>query len=297
MSQLMQLVLRGLPPQYVISYLDDILIATNTMEDHILYLDKVLSAIEKAGLKLNPAKCSIAQDSVTCLGHRLSKDGVAPDPANISKIRAWEPPANARKLKTFLGLTGYYRHFVRDYSKIAQPLTELTRDDAEWVWTEAHQSAFEELKKILTSDQVMNYPDFTKPFTIKSDASLGAIGYVLTQKIDGKEKVISYGSKKLSDTQRRWSTYDREYFALLCAVRANSHYLRHAPFTAVTDHRPLLAWRKVDSKKDPTGRRTRWAIELDTYEFELIYKQGKIHADADALSRLGGEQDDGKISR
>ena len=295
LSALMQLVLRGLPPEHVLSYLDDILIATNTMEDHLLYLDKVLAALEKAGLKLNPAKCSFAQDSVTCLGHLLSKDGVAPDPANINKIRAWEPPANARKLKTFLGLTGYYRHFVRDYSKIAQPLTELTRDDAEWQWTEVHQAAFEELKGILTSNQVMNYPDFSKPFTVKSDASLAAIGYVLTQvsqEIDGKEKVISYGSKKLSPTQQRWSTYDREYFALLCSIRANAHYLRHAPFVAITDHRPLLAWRKIDAKKDPTGRRTRWAIELDTYDFELVYKKGKIHADADAMSRLGGENDE-----
>ena len=85
----------------------------------------------------------------------------------------------------------------------------------------------------------MNYPDFSKPFIVKSDASHSAIGYVLTQKFDGKEKVISYGSKKLSPTQRRWSTYDREFFALLCAVRANAHYLRHAPFLAVTDHRPI----------------------------------------------------------
>ena len=295
LSALMQLVLRGLPPQHVISYLDDILVATNTMEEHLVYLDKVLSAVEKAGLKLNPAKCSIAQDSVTCLGHLLSKDGVAPDPANISKIRAWEAPANVKKLKTFLGLSGYYRHFVRDYSKIAQPLTELTRDGADWIWTEVHQAAFEELKKILTSNQVMNYPDFSKPFTVKSDASLTAIGYVLTQvtqEVDGKEKVISYGSKKLNPTQMRWSTFDREYFALLCSIRANAHYLRHAPFVAVTDHRPLLAWRKIDAKKDPTGRRTRWAIELDTYDFELVYKKGKIHADADAMSRLGGENDE-----
>ena len=292
LSALMQLVLRGLPPQHVISYLDDILVASNNMEDHIYFLDQVLSAVERAGLKLNPAKCSVAQDSVVCLGHLLSKDGVAPDPANIAKIKAWTAPSNARKLKTFLGLTGYYRQFVRDYSKIAQPLTELTRDGVPWAWNKEHQSAFDELQRILVSNQVMNYPDFSKQFCIKSDASLSAIGYVLTQEFDGKEKVISYGSKKLSPPQRRWSTYDREFFALLCGVRANSHYLRHAPFIAVTDHRPLLAWRKVDPKKDPTGRRTRWAIELDTYEFDLVYKKGKIHADADAMSRLGDDNDE-----
>ena len=292
LTALMMLVLRGLPPQHIISYLDDILVADSCMEDHLHHLDLVLTALRKAGLKLNPAKCGFAQDSVVCLGHKLSKDGLSPDPANIKKIRSWKPPENAKKLKTFLGLTGYYRQFVKDYSKVAQVLTDLTKDDAEWVWNKEHQEAFETLRDILTSNQIMCYPDFTKPFCIKSDASLSAIGFVLTQKIDGKEKVISYGSKKLSPTQQRWSTFDREFFALLCAVRSNAHYLRHAPFLAITDHRPLLAWKKIDSKKDPTGRRTRWTIELNTYEFDLIHKPGKSHADADAMSRRGDDDDE-----
>ena len=292
LTALMQLVLRGLPMQHVISYLDDILVADNNMESHLLHLDQVLTAIEKAGLKLNPAKCSLAQDSVICLGHKLSKDGVAPDPANIEKIRSWKPPKNKKAVKSFLGLTGYYRPYVKDYSHIANDLTDLTRDDASWMWIEKHQRAFDTLKRILVSDQIMHYPDFKRPFIVKSDASLTSIGYVLTQKFDGREKVISYGSKKLSRPQQRWSTYDREYFALIAAIRANAHYLRHAPFTAITDHRPLLAWRKTDQRKDPTGRRTRWAIELDNYEFELIYKKGKIHSDADAMSRRGDDDDE-----
>ena len=94
LSALMQLILRGLPVQHVISYLDDILVATSNMEDHLYYLDRVLTALEKAGLKLNPAKCAIAQDSIVCLGHKLSKEGVAPDPHNVNKIRAWNPPEN-----------------------------------------------------------------------------------------------------------------------------------------------------------------------------------------------------------
>ena len=113
LTALMQLVLRGLPPQHIISYLDDILVADSCIEDHLHHLDLVLSALRKAGLKLNPAKCGFAQDSVVCLGHRLSKDGLTPDPANIQKIKSWKPPENAKKLKTFLGLTGYYRQFAK----------------------------------------------------------------------------------------------------------------------------------------------------------------------------------------
>ena len=292
LSALMRLVLQGLPIQHVISYLDDILVADDNMEDHIKHLDLVLSALEKANLKLNPSKCEFARESVICLGHRLSREGISPDPANIAKIKSWKAPDNAKKLKAFLGLTGYYRQFVRNYSEIAGCLTDLTRDDCKWHWDQKHQVAFDTLRNILMSDLIMAYPDFSKTFTLKSDASLTAIGYILTQMVDSKEKVISYGSKKLNRTQQRWSTYDREFFALLSGIRANSHYLRHARFIVVTDHRPLLAWKKVDSQKDPTGRRTRWAIELDNYEFDLIYKKGKIHCDADAMSRRGDDDDE-----
>ena len=292
LSSLMQLILRGLPIQHVISYLDDILVADTNMEDHIKHLDLVLSALIKAGLKLNPSKCSFAQESVVCLGHKLSRDGVSPDPANIEKIKSWKAPTNAKKLRAFLGLTGYYRQFVKSYSGIAGCLTDLTRNDAKWQWGPEHQKAFETLRDTLISDQIMSYPNFSLPFIVKTDASLTAIGYVLTQKVEGKERVISYGSKKLSCQQQRWSTYDREFFAMIAAVRANAHYLRHAKFAIITDHRPLLAWRKVDTKKDPTGRRTRWAIELDNYEFDLVYKKGKTHCDADAMSRRGDEDDE-----
>ena len=292
LSSLMQLVLRGLPIQNVISYLDDILVADSNMEDHLKHLDQVLFALEKAGLKLNPSKSLFARDSVTCLGHKLSREGVAADPANIEKIKSWKPPTTVKQLRGFLGLTGYYRQFVRGYSDIARCLTDLTKDDVKWVWEKEHQKAFETLRDALISDKVMCYPDFSKKFIIKTDASLSAIGYVLSQRVDGKERVIAYGSKKLSPAQVRWSTYDREYFALVSAVRANAHYLRHAPFQIITDHRPLLSWRKTDSDKDPTGRRTRWALELDCYEFELTYKKGKTHGDADAMSRRGDDDDE-----
>ena len=292
LSSLMQLVLRGLPIQHVVSYLDDILVADRSMEDHLHHLDQVLSALAKAGLKLNPKKCAFARDSVVCLGHKLSRDGVSPDPANVEKIKSWKAPDSAKKLRAFLGLTGYYRQFVKGYSEIARSLTDLTRDGVKWSWGPVEQKAFETLRDTLMSELVMAYPNFSLPFVVKADASLTAIGYVLTQVADGKERVISYGSKKLSQQQQRWSTYDREFFALIAAVRANAHYLRHARFTVVTDHRPLLAWRKVDARKDPTGRRTRWAIELDNYEFELIYKKGLTHCDADAMSRRGDDDDE-----
>ena len=291
MQGLMSLILRGLPMEHIICFLDDILVASSTMEDHIGHLDLVLGAIKRAGLKLNPKKCLFAQDSVSCLGHRLSRDGIGPDPANLVKIKKWKPPQSRSEVRSFLGLTGYYRQMIKGYSEIASPLTDLTKSDAEWRWTQREQTAFETLRDYLTSSTIMAYPDFSKPFWVKSDASGSSVGYVLTQVHDKREKVVAYGSKKLTDTQRRYCTYDREFFGVLTAVRAYSHYLRHAKFFIVTDHRPLLSLRKIDPKADATGRRVRWSIELNLYDFDIIYKKGRKHSDADAMSRLTDHDD------
>ena len=291
MQALMSLILRGLPPEHVLCFLDDILVASSTMEEHLQHLDLVLGAIARAGLKLNSKKCLFAQEEVICLGHRLSRDGIGPDPANLEKIRKWKPPQNCTEVRQFLGLTGYYRQLIKDYAKIADPLTNLTKKDAEWLWSVREQTAFISLRDYLTSSSIMSYPDFTRPFWVKSDASGGGVGYVLTQKHEKKEKVIAYGSKKLTPTQRRYSTYDREFFGVITAVRAYSHYLRHAHFFIVTDHRPLLNLRKVDPKNDATGRRVRWSIELNLYDFDVVYKKGQKHSDADAMSRLDDHDD------
>ena len=291
MQALMSLILRGLPPEHIVCFLDDILVASSTMEEHLRHLDLVLSAIGRAGLKLNAKKCLFAQESVTCLGHLLSREGIGPDPANLDKIRKWKPPRNKTEVRGFLGLTGYYRQMIQDYAKIATPLTNLTKNDAEWKWTKLEQEAFETLRDHLTSSTIMAYPDFDKPFWVKPDASGISVGYVLSQMHEKKEKVIAYGSKKLTDTQRRYCTYDREFFGILTAVRTYSHYLRHQKFFVVTDHRPLLSLKKIDPKNDATGRRVRWSIELGLYDFEIIYKKGRIHSDADAMSRLTDHND------
>ena len=292
LQALMQLLLRGLPAEHVVSFLDDILVASPSIEEHITHLDKVLTALGRANLKLHPGKCAIARDSAICLGHLLNRKGIQPDPHNLAKVVKWPVPRDVKGVRGFLGLTGYYRQFVEGYSKVAEPLTNLTAKDKGWQWGTAEQLAFETLRRAVTEAPIVAYPDFEKPFWVKTDASGGSVGFVLTQFHEEREHVISYGSKKLDATQRRWSTYDREFFGLLTGIRNNSHYLRVKPFFAVTDHRPLLAWRKQDAKKDVTGRRMRWVLELESYNFELIYRQGRKHGDADALSRLENADED-----
>ena len=291
LQALMALLLRGLPAEHVVAFLDDILVASSTIEEHIEHLDKVLTALGRANLKLHPRKCAVARESALCLGHLLDANGIRPDPSNLAKVVKWPVPSNVKEVRGFLSLTGYYRMFIQNYAKVAEPLTNLTSKEKNWSWGTSEQEAFEFLRAALVSEPIVAYPDFEKPFWIKTDASGGSIGYVLTQFVDNKERVIAYGSKKLDATQRRWSTYDREFYGLLIGIRSNSHYLRVKRFSAVTDHRPLLAWRKQDAKKDVTGRRMRWIIELESYDFELIYRQGRVHSDADALSRLPNDED------
>ena len=272
MQALMSLILRGLPMEHVICFLDDILVASSTMESHLQHLDMVLNAISRAKLKLNPKKCLFAQESISCLGHRLSREGIGPDPHNLDKITKWKPPTSPTEIRSFLGLTGYYRQMIKNYARVAAPLTDLTKNEAVWKWTDKEQKAFEYLRGCLTSEPILAYPDFTQPFWVKSDASGCSVGFVLTQIIDGKERVIAYGSKKLTDTQKNYSTYDREFLGIVIAIRTYAHYLRHAHFKVVTDHRPLLNLRTIDPKTDATGRRVRWSIELNLFDFEVIYK-------------------------
>lgn len=292
LQALMQLLMRGLPAEHVVCFLDDILVASATVEEHLVHLDKVLTALGRANLKLHPRKCAVARESAVCLGHLLDREGIRPDPNNLAKVVNWPVPKDVKEVRGFLGLTGYYRQFIKDYSKVAEPLTNLTSKEKDWTWGSVEQKAFEVLRDALTSSPIVSYPDFDKPFWLKTDASAGSVGYVLSQYHDEKEHVISYGSKKLDKAQRNYSTYDRELFGLLTGIRSNSHYLRLQPFFAVIDHRPLLAWRKQDSQKDVTGRRGRWGDEMERYNFQLIYKEGKKHSDADALSRRPNEDED-----
>ena len=285
LAMLMELVLRGLPPECVIGYLDDILLATEDWDTHMELLDKLLKSIIKAKLKLCPGKCQFGRTSAKSLGHTLTRDGIKPDKFNLDKIKQWNEAKNVGEVRTYLGLTGYYRSFIKNYAHIAAPLTDLLHHGREWRWEEAEKNAFKQLKEGLTSEPIASYPDFDKEFLLKTDASKLALGAVLTQVKDRKEHMIACMSKKFTPEQLRWATYDREFLSMILPVRHFSHYLRWNKFKLVTDHKPLLAWKDVTTQKDGSGKRTRWAMELSTYNVEVIYKEGKRHNDADALSR------------
>ena len=226
------------------------------------------------------------------MGHIVSRDGLALDPVNSQRICEWPVPKSPSEVRAFLGLRSYYRRFVYKYAFIALPLHRLTQKHVPFEWTDECSTAFQTLKDALISPPIMAFPNFHQPFTLSTDASNYAVGAVLSQVQNGQERVIAYASHVLTRTEKKWSTYDKELWAIVWSVRHFRHYLSCNPFTIVTDHRPLLSLRKLDVMHDPTGRRGRWALELDPYQWTIIHKEGKKHTNADAMSRIPLTQQD-----
>jgi hypothetical protein len=159
--------------------MDDIIIYSKTLEDHCAHLEQVIQLLIKAGLKLNPDKCDFFRKQILFLGHLVSEEGIRPNSTLVEKIRECPFPTSKRKVRSFLGLASYYRRFIKDFSKIAKPLYDLTKQNINFHWTEDCQKAFEHLRTCLTTKPVVIYPDFTKPFILHTDASDYAIGTVL----------------------------------------------------------------------------------------------------------------------
>ena len=286
MAALMELVLRGLPTEYVLAYLDDLIVATPDVETHFAALRSVFKALADAGLKVHPGKCLFFQKKATVLGFVISEKGIEPDPNNLRKVEMWPVPRNESEVRSFIGLANYYRSHIPGFAKIATPLTDLLAKDQPFIWGAPQQKAYEDLKGLLLKGTACAFPDFKEDFFLKTDASETTVGAVLAQKDErNRERMVACASQKLNTTERKWSTYDREFWAIVWGVCQFSHYLRFRPFVCYTDHRPLLSCRSVDTDKDATGRRTRWAIELASYEMDLRHKEGRRNADADALSR------------
>lgn len=282
-------------------FIDDILVFSETFEDHLIRLGNVFQRLSSHGLKLKGSKCELFKTSVSYLGHVISEDGVSTDPSKISSINSWPEPTNISQLRTFLGLTGYYRRFIRDYAKIAQPLNQLLeghgtnkpksksrkkkkKSPTVWSWDEPQQSAFKLLKEKLSTPPVLAFADFSKPFIVHTDASGSGLGAVLLQEQeDGTEKVIAYASRGLRPSERNYPAHKLEFLALKWAVTDKYHdYLYCNKFTVTTDNNPLT-YVLSSAKLDATGHR--WVAALSAYDFNIIYKSGKLNTDCDSLSR------------
>ena len=232
---------------------------------------------------LKLTKCNFAQPSVKFLGHIVSKEGIKPDPNNIKVVRDFKTPTKVHDVQSWLGLANYCRKFVKNFSEIAKPLTNLLKKGTPFIWDEKCDKAFTEMKQRLIEPPLLGYPSFDHPFTLYTDASGFSLGAVLSQQIgDQPEKVIAYAGRDLKPNELKYSTTEKECLALVDAVKRFSHYLEGRRFTVVTDHHSLK-W--LMQNQDNNSRLQRWALRLQAYDFEITYRPGRVHQNADTLSR------------
>merc|ERR1711893_81089 len=288
-QRLMEKVLDGLVWDYVVVYLDDVIIFSKTIDEHLKHLAAVLERFKKSGLKLKPKKCELCRDQVDYLGHTVTPEGVATKADLIEKVRNWDPPRTVRQVRQFLGLCNYYHPYVESYSEIVEPMIRLTDKGAKFVWTPECQSAFETLKVKLTSAPILGFANMEDPFVLDTDASDVAMGAVLSQVQEGQEKVIAYGSKAFSKEERNYCVTRRELLAVVYFVNHYRYYLAGGkPFTIRTDHASL---RWMMNQKEPEHQLAWWYARLSAYKpFEFQHRPGKKHANADSMSRLGSEK-------
>jgi len=281
-QRLMDCVLSGLLWKSCLVYLDDVIIFSKTFEDHQTHLEEIFAALHNANLKIKPSKCKFFKDEVVYLGHTLTRTGITTEDSKIDKIRDWPIPKNVRDVRSFLGLANYYRTFVPKFSEVAEPLIRLTEKSNDFAWTEDCDSAFQALKDKLSSPPILAYPDFSEDFILDTDASNLGMGAVLSQMQDGKEVVIAYASKKFSKAQRNYSVTRREMNALVYFCVYFKKYLLGKKFRVRVDH-SSLKW--LFGLKEPEGQVARWLEILADFDFEPEYRPGKLHGNADALSR------------
>ena len=268
---------------YVEIYLDDITIHSKTLEEHFEHISQVAKALKEANLRIKPSKCKWFASKLNILGHVVSGEGVAMETGKIKAISEREPPKTVKQIQQFLGICNYYRRFIKEYAKIAQPLFKLLKTEEKFVWGEEQTTAFERLKMELVSYPILRQPDLSKPFIVYTDASGYALGAVLSQKDDeNREYVCAYVSRLLKGAEVHYGITEKECLAVVWAIKQFRIYIYGTKFLVVTDH-SALAW--LMNITEPAARLARWAIYLQAYEFEIMHRKGVIHTNADTLSR------------
>ncbi|KAJ9531498.1 hypothetical protein QJQ45_015038 [Haematococcus lacustris] len=287
-QQLMNDVFKPHLDDFVLVYLDDILVFSKSAADHERHLHLTLSLLRQHQLCANLAKCAFWLDTVDFLGHIVSAAGIQPDPTKVKAVLDWPAPQDKHQLRSFLGTANYYRRLLHHHAHRVLPLTDLLRDEQPWRWGEVEQRAFADIKAAMASSPVVRPPDFSLPFTVKTDASLFAIGAVLTQQdSSGAEYVVAYESRKLNPAQVNYPAHERELLAVLHALTTWRHYLLGRPFIVETDN---SATTHVLTQSNLTGRQMRWTQRLAEFDITFVHKAGKHHTVPDALSRRPDHQ-------
>ena len=259
-SRLLEKIFHDIKFKFVYHYLDDIVIYSESMDQHLHHLREVLSRLKKAGLTVNPSKVNFAVKQFSFLGHIVSADGkVSIDPERTRAIREFLPPRDTKGIARFLGMINYFHKYIPHLADIAAPLNALRKKGAKFEWTPQHQSAFEKLKESIISPPVLQLADFTKPFVVQTDSSSVALGAVIYQEVDNSRLPISYSSRTLTDQEKKFSAYELECLAVVVAFEKFKPFLEHKEFLLETDNQ-ALSWLLNHPKQ--LGRIGRWVLRL-----------------------------------
>ncbi|CAN6486610.1 unnamed protein product [Victoria cruziana] len=275
---LMNRIFYDLLDDYVIVFIDDILVYSDDKTMHSFHLAEVLKRLRQNKLYAKFSKCEFWLKKVSFLGHIISKDGVTVDPMKVKAVHDWSTPRNISEICSFLGLAGYYRKFIQDFSRIASPMTKLLQKGVKFTWSEACEKSFQTLKEKLTNAPILTLPDGREGFAVYSDASGIGYGAVLMQ----KDKVIAYASRQLKSHEKNYPTHDLELGAVVFALKIWRHYLYGVEFEVFSDHKSL---KYLFSQKELNLRQRRWLEYLKDYDFQIKYHPGKDNVVVDALSR------------
>ena len=281
-ERLMERVLAGVPRSRCVVFLDDLLSHAADFEGAMANLQEVFEAIRTAGLRLHPRKCHLLRRQTAFLGHIVSEAGVSTDPGKVAAVRDWPTPHNVAELRSFLGLASYYRRFVKGFADIATPLHRLTQKAQPFDWSADCANSFNRLRAALVEAPVLAFPDPTRSFILDTDASDVGVGAVLSQKGEHGEQVIGYFSRALSRPERNYCVTRRELLALVLGIKNFRTYLYGKKFLLRTDH-AALTW--LLNFREPEGQLARWLETLQDYDFNIQHRAGKLHGNADALSR------------
>ncbi|KAL0301589.1 UNVERIFIED_CONTAM: Retrovirus-related Pol polyprotein from transposon.6 [Sesamum radiatum] len=277
-STMMNQVLHRFLDEFVVVYLDDIVVYSGTLAEHVEHLRQVLTRLREHELYAKVSKCSFAQETISFLGHIVERGRIQMDPKKVRAIEEWWPPSDVHDLRSFLRLANYYRHFVKGYSEIVRPMTDLLKKTETWDWTPQCQVAFDNLKRTMVTDPVLALPDMSKPFTVETDGSDFALGEVLMQ----YGHPVAFESRKLKNVERRYSVHEKELLAVINYLRLCRHYYLGSPFVVETDN---TAVSYLMTQPKLTSRQARWQELLMEFHFVLEYRAGSSNHVADALSR------------
>lgn len=275
---------KGLLWNTVLVYMDDWLIPSKSWEEHLIALRKVFKRLREVNLKVKYEKCGFGKNSIKVLGHRVSEKGISPDEDKLLSVKEFPRPKNVKQVRSWLGLSNYYRMFIPKYAHLTRNLASLTKKNARFQWKEEHEKEYQTIKEKLLTAPVLRHYDPSLETELVIDASDYGIAAIIAQKEKGEKaaRVVAYASRNLKEPELRYFTTEKEMLALVFGTTVFRNYLWGIKFTVITDHASLRYWNNI---KNPSSRLMRFMLRLSELDFTVVHKAGKLNTAADALSR------------